>query len=73
MARASPTIKLPRDLVEELYDASIRFSRTLETLEVLLDKATVRRLKLGEKQYHRGQFVTAKNAGEIRNSFYAYS
>ena len=65
MARASPTIKLPRDLVEELYDASIRFSRTLETLEVLLDKATIRRLKLGEKQYQRGQFVTAKNAGEI--------
>ncbi len=68
MARASPTVTLPRDVVEELYDASIRFTRAVETLEVLLDKETVRRIRLGKKQHARGQYVVAKGPGEIRKA-----
>jgi hypothetical protein len=68
MARASPTVTLPKSVVEELYDASIRFMRAAETLEVLLDKETVRRIKLGKKQHARGQYVVAKSPAEIRKA-----
>jgi predicted RNase H-like HicB family nuclease len=54
------------DVVEEMYRASVRFAELLETLEVLLDKKTMRRIKLGEKQYKRMQYVVAKGPLEIR-------
>ncbi len=41
------TVRLPRSLLEELYDASTRFASVAETLEVLMDKKTMRRIKMG--------------------------
>ena len=38
----------------------------LEPLEVLLDKATIKRLKQGEKEYSEGKYVTAKTREEAR-------
>jgi hypothetical protein len=60
------TIRLPKDVVEEMYRTSVRFPELLETLEVLLDKKTMRRIKLGENQYKRMQYVAAKGPREIR-------
>ncbi len=42
-------------MVAELYDASLRFARVAETLEVLMDKETIRRIRAGEKEYSRGK------------------
>jgi len=49
-----------------MYRTSVRFAELLETLEVLLDKNTMRRIKLGERQYRRKQYVVAKGTREIR-------
>ena len=70
MARtvANASVRLPREVIEELYDASVRFASVLETLEVLMDKQTMRRIKTGEKEYSRRQYVVAKGPAEIRRA-----
>jgi len=70
MARtvATASVRLPRKVIEELYDASVRFAGVLETLEVLMDKQTMRRIKTGEKEYSRRQYVVAKGPAEIRRA-----
>ncbi len=60
LVASTQTIRLPKDVVEEMYRASVRFAELLETLEVLLDKKTMRRIKLGEQQYRRMQYVVAR-------------
>jgi hypothetical protein len=49
-----------------LYEASIRFEQTIKTMEVLLDKKTMQRIKLGENEYRKKAYVVARDAEEIR-------
>jgi hypothetical protein len=66
LVAATQTIKLPKDVVEEMYRASARFAELFETLEILLDKKTLRRIRQEEAQYRRRQYVVAKGPREIR-------
>ena len=50
-----------------------RFASLAETLEVLMDKQTMRRVRLGQKQYSRRQHVVAKAPVEIRKALLTYS
>lgn len=58
--------QIAKDVVEEMYRASVRVAEILETLEVLLDKKTMRRIKRAEQQYRRMQYVVARGPREIR-------
>jgi uncharacterized protein YhaN len=66
LATSAQTVRLPKSVVEEMYRTSIRFAEVLETLEVLLDKNTMRRIKLGERQLRRKRYVIARGPKEIR-------
>ena len=66
MTTRTEAVRVPRPVIEEIYRASLRFSEVLDTLEVLLDKKTMHRIKLGEEQYRRRQYVVAKNRRAIR-------
>jgi len=66
LVASTQTIRLPKDVVEEMYRASVRFAELLETLEVLPDRKTMHRIKLGEKQYKRLQYEVAERTREIR-------
>jgi hypothetical protein len=69
LARKSSTqssIELPKDLVVDLFETSQKFRQLLETLEVELDQATLRRLKTGEKEYRTGKYKKATTPEEIR-------
>jgi len=59
-------VRVPRPVIEEIYRGSLRFAEVLDTLEVLLDKKTMHRIKLGEEQYRKRQYVVAKNRQAIR-------
>jgi len=52
--------------VAGLYETSARFQQIIETIEVLLDKKTMRIIKLGEKEYRKKAYVVARDAEEIR-------
>ena len=66
LVAATQTIKLPKDVVQEMYRTSARFAELFETLEILLDKKTLRRIKREEAQYRHKQYVVAKGPREIR-------
>lgn len=65
MARKGASVQLPRELITELFEASLRFHEVVETLEVQLDKETVRRLKIGEKEYRQGKYKVASTRQKI--------
>jgi len=54
------TIQIPRKIVEEIYDTHEKISQILETLEVLMDEETLKRLKKGEEELKTGDYVDAK-------------
>jgi len=51
--------------VAGLYEASVRLEQIIATMEVLLDKKTMLRIRLGESQYHKKSYVFARDAEEI--------
>jgi len=59
-------VRLPRSVVAGPYEASVRFERIIETMEVLLGRKTMRRIKLGENEYRKKAYVLARDAEEIR-------
>ncbi len=65
MARRAASVQLPRGLVADLLESSIRLQEVAETLEVQLDRRTVRRLKIGERQYKRGAYRVASSRTDI--------
>jgi len=54
------TIQIPRKIVEEIYDTHEKINQILETLEVLMDEETLKRLKQGEKELKTGDYIDAK-------------
>ncbi|MCK4732011.1 MAG: hypothetical protein KAT65_06075 [Methanophagales archaeon] len=54
------TIQIPRKIVEEIYDTHEKINQILETLEVLMDAETLKRLKQGEKELKTGDYINAK-------------
>lgn len=65
MRASSPTIRVPKSVVAGLYEASVKFEQIVETIEILLDKKTLQRIKLGKKQYQRKAYVLARDSREI--------
>jgi hypothetical protein len=59
MAKTSDSVRLPKKVVEELLKRSLDLTEVIETMEVLLDKETVKRLKRGEREYRSGKYITA--------------
>ena len=66
MRASNQTVRLPKSVVAGLYEASVRFEQIIEAMEVLLDKKTMRRIKLGENEYRKKAYVLARDAEEIR-------
>ena len=54
------TIQIPKKMLEEIYDAHEKIDQILETLEVLLDEATLKRLKKGEEELKSGDYVDSE-------------
>lgn len=52
-------------MVADLIESSLRFQEVVETLEVQLDKKTLRRLKAGDREYKQGKFKVASTREEI--------
>ncbi len=65
MARRADSIQLPKELVADLLESSLRFQEVAETLEVQLDKKTVKRLKTGDKELKKRQYKVASSREDI--------
>ena len=65
MRASSQTVRVPISVLAGLYEASVKFEQIIETMEILLDKKTLQRIKLGKKQYHKKAYVLARDSEEI--------
>ena len=66
MRASGQTVRLPKSVVAGLYEASPRSEQNIETVEVLLDRKTMQRIKLGEEQYRRKAYILVCDAEEVR-------
>jgi hypothetical protein len=52
-------IQVPKKILIEMYDMEEKMEQMVETLEVLLDKETMKRLKKGEEELMKGEYIEA--------------
>ena len=58
-------MNLPKNLVASLLESSLMFQEVAETLEVQLDKKTVKRLKTGDRELKTGRYKVASGREDI--------
>ncbi len=56
----SDTIQIPRKMIEEIYIVHEKIDHILETLEVLMDTKTLKRLNKGEYELKKGNYIDAQ-------------
>lgn len=59
------TITIPEELLKDLYAGLARVEEVLATLEELMDKEGLKRIRKAEEEYRKGKFETVRNSGEI--------
>jgi len=72
VAKKESLLHQPKELIADFFEASLRFQEVVETLEVQLDKETVRRLKQGEREYGQGRYKVSSSREEIESVLSAY-
>ena len=60
-------VSVPRALLEELYVHFMKIEEILATLEELMDKEGLERIKRGLEEYKKGEYVVAESEEDIEN------
>lgn len=60
------TVTIPEDLLRDLYAGLARVEEVLATLEELMDREGLERIRKAEEEYRKGEFETVRNSGEIK-------
>jgi len=60
------SVTIPKALLKDLYMGLVKVEEALGTLEELVDKEGLGRIRLAEEEYGKGEYVTAKTPEEIR-------
>lgn len=61
----SESVAVPKRLLKELYTGLAKVEGVLATLEELMDKEGLERVREAEQEYERGEYVTAQSSEEI--------
>jgi len=59
-------VTIPKPLVKELYEHFSKIEEILATLEELMDKEELKRIKKSLEEYKRKEYTTAKSPEDIR-------
>jgi len=60
------TITLPKEILQNLIKNLDEIKSILETIEELLDKEALKRIKEGMKDYKEKRYITAKTKEELK-------
>jgi len=58
-------VTIPEELLKDLYAGLARVEEVLATLEELMDKEGLKRIRKAEEEYRKGKFEIVRNSGEI--------
>ena len=64
--KLTESITIPRDLLKQLHEGLIRVEEALATLEELMNKDGMRRVKKAEEEYRKGEYTVIENAEELK-------
>ena len=62
----SEAVTVPKPLLKELYEHFSKIEEILATLEELMDKEGLERIRKSLEEYKKGEYATAKTPEEIR-------
>ena len=65
MVGLAKTVTIPKELLKDLYVGLARVEEVLATLEELMDKEGLKRIRKAEEEYRKGKFETVRNSSEI--------
>jgi hypothetical protein len=65
VSRLAESVAVPKDLLRELHEELIGIEEVLATLEELMDKEGLRRIRRAEEEYKGGKYVTAERSSEV--------
>lgn len=60
------SVTIPTQLLRELYTGLAKMEEVLATLEELMDREGLERIRAAEEEYRRGEYVTVQGSGEIK-------
>jgi hypothetical protein len=64
--RLTEYITIPKGLLKDLREGLARVEEVLATLEELMNREGLQRIKEAEEEYKKGVYVTVRNSEEIR-------
>jgi hypothetical protein len=59
-------VSIPKELLKDLYVSLIKVEEVLATLEELMDKEGLERIRKAEDEYKGGEYITVKSSDEIK-------
>lgn len=58
-------ITIPKELLKDLYTGLAKVEEVLATLEELMDKEGLKRIRRAEDEYKKGEYTTVQSSREI--------
>ena len=59
------SVTVPKELLRDLYIGLAKVEEVLATLEELMDKEGLERIRKAEEEYRKGEFIRVKSSSEI--------
>ena len=60
------SVTIPKELLKDLYIGLAKVEEVLATLEELMDKEGLERIRKAEEEYRKGEYITVQGSGEIK-------
>jgi hypothetical protein len=66
MVRAlTETITIPKELLRDLYSGLAKVEEVLATIEELMDKEGIERIRKAEAEYKKGDYVAIRDSQDV--------
>jgi len=60
------SIAIPKTLLKDLYMGLAKVEEVLATLEELMDKEGLERIRKAEEEYRKGEYTTVQRSSEVK-------
>jgi hypothetical protein len=60
------SVIIPKELLKDLYSGLTKVEEVLATLEELMDREGLERIRKAEEEYRKGEYTTIQSGSEIK-------
>jgi hypothetical protein len=60
------SVIIPKELLKDLYSGLTKVEEVLATLEELMDREGLERIRKAEEEYRKGEYITIQSGSEIK-------